>query len=118
MEKNGLQKVGRVAFIVGVIIALIAGYVSTIIGAATTTSVLIVMGLIVGFLNVTEKETKDYLLAAVSIVIVTSLGGNVLAGVGGIVGTYLSSVLVAVMTFVLPAVIIVAIKAIYALAKD
>jgi hypothetical protein len=117
MEKEGLQKIGRMAFIVGVIIALIAGYASTIIGAVTTTSVLIVMGLIVGFLNVTEKETKEYLLAAVSLVIVTSLGGQVLGDIA-VIGGYLKSALGAMMTFVLPAVIIVALKAIYALAKD
>ena len=117
MAKDGIQKIGRIAFIVGIIIALIAGYVATIMGAAITTSVLIVMGLIVGFLNVTEKETKEYLLAAVSLVIVTSLGGQVLGDVA-VIGGYLKSVLSAMMTFVLPAVIIVALKAIFALAKD
>jgi len=118
MEKTStVAMVGRWAFIIGVVIALVAGYVSMIVGNMITTSILIVMGLLVGFLNVTEKETKEYLLAAVSLIIVTSLGGNVLATVT-IIGPYLQSVLAAIMTFVLPAVIIVALKAIYALAQD
>ena len=116
-KTSTVAMVGRWAFIIGVIIALIAGYVSTIVGNTITTSVLIVMGLLVGFLNVTEKETKDYLLAAVVLVIVTSMGGSAL-GTVAIVGPYIQSVLSAIMTFVMPAAIIVSLKAIYALAQD
>jgi len=111
---NMMQKVGSWAFIFGVIIAVIAGFWSL---GAIITSVLIILGLIVGFLNVTGKETTPFLMAAVSMVIVTSLGGPVLGQVQG-VGIYLSGILGAIMTFVVPAVIIVALKAIWALASD
>lgn len=116
-KKNNLAKVGVWAFIIGVILALIGGIVASFVGAAVVTSILIVLGLIVGFLNITDKETSNYLLAAVSLVIVTALGGQVLGSVA-IVGNFLSSVLTAIMTFVVPAVIIVALKAIYNIAKD
>lgn len=121
MEKtNTVAMVGRWAFIIGVVIALVAGFASKLIGPngpTITTSVLIVMGLIVGLLNVTEKETKEYLLAAAVLVLVTSQGGPILGAVTT-VGPYIQSVFTAIMTFVMPAAIIVSLKAIYALAQD
>jgi len=114
-SKNAMEKVGAWSFIIGVILAIIAGI---FFGAsAVVTSILIILGIIVGFLNITDKETSAYLLASVSLVIVTSLGGAVLGNVA-VVGMYLESVLGAIMTFVIPAVIIVALKAIYSLAND
>jgi len=116
-NNNKLKKFGAIAFIVGVVIALIAGLLTQIIGEAITTSVLIALGLVVGFLNVTEHEVKDYLLTALALVIVTSLGGSVLGGIM-VVGPHLAGMLHAIMAFVVPATIIVALKEIYSLAKN
>jgi len=120
-ETNLLAKLGSWAFIIGVGIALIAGIFtgSSNQGNAIVTSVLVILGLIVGFLNVTGRETTPFLLATVSLVIVTSsnLGGSAFAGIDGI-GPYLRNVLSSITTFVIPATIIVALKAIYALAHD
>lgn len=119
MAKNTTSKVGVWAFIIGIVLALIGGLIVGIIGggAAAITAILVVLGLIVGFLNVTATETRDYLLAATSLVIVTYFGGNALSVVP-VIGTYLSSVFSAIMTFVIPAVIIVALKAIYEISQD
>ncbi len=114
-SKNAMEKVGAWSFIIGVILAIIAGI---FFGAsAVVTSILIILGIIVGFLNITDRETSAYLLASVSLVIVTSLGGAVLGNVA-VVGMYLESILGAILTFVIPAVIIVALKAIYSLANN
>jgi len=114
---NKLKKFGAIAFIVGVIIALIAGLLTNVISEVVTTSVLIVLGLIVGFLNITDHEVKDYLLTAVCLVIVSSLGGAIL-GYIMYIGPYLANILQAITTFVVPATIIVALKEIYAISKD
>jgi len=111
-----VAKIGSWAFIIGVVIALLVGIFGSG-NAPVATSVLIVLGLIVGLLNVTGRETTPFLLASVSLVIVASMGGTVLSGVAKI-GPTLQSVLGAIMTFVIPATIIVALKAIYALAHD
>ena len=119
-KKSSLTKIGVWAFIIGIILALVGGIIASLVGArgpAIITSVLIVLGIIVGFLNVTDKETSAYLMAAVSLVIVTTFGGQVLSNIL-YVGPYLSNVLVAILTFVIPAVIIVAIKVIYTIAQD
>ena len=78
---------------------------------------MILLGLIVGLLNVTGRETTPFLLASVSLVIVSSLGGPILVGVA-LIGTTLQSILNAMIVFVIPATIIVSMKAIYALAHD
>jgi hypothetical protein len=117
MSKNTdlVAKIGSWAFIIGVIIALIVGGFGNKDPIVTT--VLILLGLIVGLLNVTGRETTPFLLASVSLVIVSSMGGAGLASVASI-GTTLQGILNAIMTFVMPATIIVALKAIYALAHD
>lgn len=112
-----LAKVGSWAFIIGVVIAIVVGIFTGGIGDPITVSVLILLGLIVGFLNITGRETTPFLLAAISLVLVSYFGGDVMGKVATI-GPYLQGTLIALMTFVIPATIIVALKAIYALAHD
>ena len=109
-----MEKFGSWAFIIGVVIAIVAGYWPL---NALITSVLIVLGLVVGLVNITGHETERFLLAAVSLVIVAKFGGDYLSTIE-VVGPYFSSVFGAVQTFVIPATIIVALKTIYALAQD
>ncbi len=116
-EANMMQKVGSWSFIIGVVIALFLGFITKIVSPAVTMSILVVLGLIVGFLNVTGKETMPFLLAAVSLVIVTSFGGDILGSIQ-LVGEYLKTTLNSMTIFVMAATIVVALKAIYALAAD
>ena len=109
-----VQKIGTWSFIVGIVIALGAGFFEL---KALIVSVLIVLGLIVGFLNVTGEETTPFLLATVSLVIVAAVGQGVLGQVE-VIGPKLQQVLITFITFIIPATIIVACKAIYSLAAD
>jgi hypothetical protein len=117
MGANSLGKIGSWSFLLGVLIAVVAGVISPGGVTTTITSLLIVLGLISGMLNVTRKETNAFLLATVSLAIVTAFGGQVLGEVSGI-GPYLEGVLASILTFVIPAAIVVALKSIYALAAD
>lgn len=81
------------------------------------TSALVVLGLIVGLINVTEKETQPFLVAAVSMVIVAYMTRTGIEAVP-LIGEVLKSTLNGIMTFVSPAVLIVALKQIYTMAKD
>src|SRR3989344_4455305 len=102
--------IGGWAFIIGVIIAILVG----LLGSVTSWLwVLVVIGLIVGFLNVSGKESSNFLLAAVSLVIVTVLGDNVMSSVA-----VLGRILNAITAMVVPATVIVALKSIYSLAKN
>jgi len=115
-EMDLVAKVGSWAFIFGVVVALVVGVLGKG-NMSVATTVLVILGLIVGLLNVTGRETTPFLLASVSLVIVSSMGGQVFAGMVP-VGVTLQSILNAIITFVMPATIIVALKAIYALAHD
>lgn len=112
--KNKMAMVGSWAFILGVVIALIAGIWP--LGTWSVTA-LIVVGLLVGFLNITEKETNGFLFAALVLVIVGSMGSALLKDIA-VVGPRLYSVFGAVVVFVTPAALVVALKSIYSLAKD
>lgn len=109
-----IQEIGSYAFIAGVAIAIIASIIT--LDAALVTGALVAIGVIVGLINVTEKETRDFLLAAVSVVIVSYFAGT---GFGAIpmIGEMLRNITVGIMTFVTPAVIIVALKQIWAIAR-
>ena len=112
--------VGGWAFFLGVIIAVLLGLfpqISTGITGAYVTSLLIALGLIVGFMNVTAKETMNFILAGVALVIVPAFGGNVLQNVE-VIGSYLGSIMANIIIFVAPAVLIVALKSIFTMASD
>jgi len=72
------KQIGNYSFIIGVIVAVVLGLAAPKLGTATAWlwSLLVILGLVVGFLNVSGKETKEFLLVAVSIVIVAYAGGD------------------------------------------
>ncbi|HRS42632.1 MAG TPA: hypothetical protein P5530_02025 [Candidatus Diapherotrites archaeon] len=110
-------KIGAYIFIAGIVIAIISGILMNFMDPVIITSVLMILGLIVGFLNVTEKEVKDYLLTAVCLVIVTALGGASIQNLM-IIGPYLAGVLHSIMIFTIPTAIVVALKEIVSIAKN
>ena len=113
-KKNLINNIGGWAFLVGVIIAIIAGFFP--IGGPTT-SVLIVLGLVVGFLNVTGDEVNNFLFAALVLVIVASMGGNMLGQIGSI-GKYLQGIFSGMLLFIVPAAVVVALKSILFLERE
>lgn len=117
--KKIVNKLIAYAFTVGVVVALVLGLVSAWVEAwvPLLTSLLILAGIVVGFFNITPNETRDYVLFVTALVIVTSLSQGVLGAVQGI-GPYLESVLGAILAFITPSLIIVAIKAVINLAKN
>ncbi|MBW2966817.1 hypothetical protein KY342_06970 [Candidatus Woesearchaeota archaeon] len=114
------EDVGKYAYIVGVIAAVIVGALASYLGAALSwlTSLVILAGLIVGFMNVGTKEIKEFLLVSTVLVIVAFAGGA--AGTLGkveIVGPYLAGIFTQLLAFVVPATVVVALKEVLMLAK-
>ena len=115
----GKIKYGQIAFIVGVILALLAGLASSMLDAPTAGIiglVLVALGLITGFLNVSDKETTPFLVAAVALMLTGNVGWNYISFAG--IGAILDSIMSYIGLFVAPAALIVALKAVWALAKD
>ena len=116
------QKIGHYSFIGGVIIAVILGLVpAATLGtaAAWLTSLLVVLGLIVGFINVTGKETKEFMLVAIVLILAVYAGGAsaTLSGVQ-IIGPYLAGIFTQILAFVIPATVVVGLKEIWALGQN
>ena len=106
-----MEKIGTWAFLVGVLIAIVAGFLPSL-ETPVTGWVLVILGLVVGFLNIRAKEAQEFLVACVAILVVTSMGG--LPFVGPTLGVILGNII----AFVAPAAFLVAIRSIWALAED
>lgn len=106
---------GEWAFIFGVLLALLGGLLVTLklLSGGIVALLLVVLGIIVGFMNVTEKETIPFLVASIALLATGSAGLRELP----LFGAYLGTVLLYLATFVAPAAVVVALKAIFDLAK-
>ena len=63
------RNLGHLAFIAGVIVAIIAGISTDILQKEVVTLVLVILGIIVGFMNITAKETIGFLIAAIALML-------------------------------------------------
>jgi hypothetical protein len=100
-----LATVGKWAFIVGLVLAGVAGL---FLQAAWVVWVLAILGVIVGLLNVTQEETQGFLLAAIAFAL-SATALNTVPYVGGVVANILGYV----AAFVAGAMIVVALKALF-----
>ncbi len=113
MAKN-MMNWGKWAFIAGIVLAIASGFLA----ASWVPVVLFVLGIVVGFLNVTAKEMTQYLVAIValllvanSILILAQVIDNTIMGVVG-------RILVNFNAFVAASGLVVAIRSIVALGKN
>ncbi|MBI2653266.1 hypothetical protein HYX02_00495 [Candidatus Woesearchaeota archaeon] len=115
------KQIGNYSFIVGVIVAVVLGLAAPRLGTATAWlwSLLVVLGIIVGLLNVSGKETKEFLLVTVSLVIVAFAGSAQIDTWSNVqlIGTYLKGIFDSLLAFVVPASVVVALKDVWGLAR-
>ncbi len=106
------NRIGFWAFILGFIIAIVAGII-----APTNTAiviVLIILGLIIGFLNISAGETVTFLVATIALIVV----GRVFAPLTVLsIGKYMDQILSYIATLMAPAAIVVAIKALWKVSR-
>jgi hypothetical protein len=109
-------KIGGIAFIVGLVLAVIVAIMGAN-NASWAIYVLAVLGLIVGLMNVTEKESLKFLVASIAFITTFTALGTVVAPLGT-VGDFLSNFFGLLVVFVSPAAAIVAISSLLAITKD
>ena len=105
-----LETVGKWAFIVGLVLAVLAGL---FFQPPWAIWVLAILGVIVGFLNVTAEDTRGFLLAAIAL----TLSATALNAIP-VVGTAFSYVLPFVVAFTAGAMIVVALKELFKTARE
>lgn len=110
---SGVEKLGHYAFFAGIILAILASLVPQLRGDISVW-ILVILGVVVGLLNVTAKEVGVFLIATMALIMASAASALSLA----VIWSGLTSILGNIIIFVAPAAIIVALKAVYVLAEE
>ncbi len=107
--------IGLGAFLVGLVLAIIAGFVARDNG--TIILILVILGIIVGLLNISAKEIGTLLLAAIALIV---LGGTSFGALDDLInglGSGLDGLVKYLASFMAPAAVISAIRALWSVAR-
>ena len=102
--------VGKGSFVVGLVIAVAGGLGFE---QAWFGWVLAVLGLIVGFLNIRDKESQTFLLAAIALIVAANAVGAI-----PYIGEVITRIIANLVIFLGGTVLVVAVKSLFAVAKD
>ena len=108
------EKIGRWAFILGIIIAVLLGFTTF----SFSTLILVILGLVVGFLNVSGKETQSFLIAAIALLVVGFSGLQVFSVLGGSLLNWIETDLASFIVFVAASGLVVAVKVILEIERE
>ena len=120
------NSLGAWAFLIGVILAIVIGIGTTLIPipelsrfSAQIYGVLVILGLMVGALNVTGKDSQTFMIAGTVLVIVSKFGMESVTGslIGIGIGDAVTSTFAALLVLFVPATILVALKVVFSIAK-
>lgn len=110
-KNSGGRSLGAWAFLVGVILAVFFGYLGNLNNTLALTLVLI--GLAVGFLNVSESEVSSFLMSGAVLIVASAFGGAALSIV-----PVVDRIFGALMMIFVPAVIVVAVKHVFVMSRN
>ena len=110
------------AFLIGVVLALVGGMLSALFGELNpfVLGLLLILGLVIGFIGVSPNDISKFMTSSVSLVIVSYAGT---AGVRNIeflnweVGNIVSSTLGSLLVLLVPATIVVAIRSLFSISQ-
>ena len=111
--KNAAQ-IGKWAFLIGLIIALVLGFITSY--TSTLMMLLVVLGLVVGYLNISDKESTKFLVAVIALVVGGVAGIEVIT-ILGVVTTKIVAILTNFITFASAAGLVVAVKSVLTSAR-
>jgi hypothetical protein len=104
-----LGMIGFWAFIIGLVISIICGIIAP--ADPIVILILVILGIIIGFLNITAKEIVPLLLAVIALVVV----GGVFEPIKVLgIGKILDQILKLIAILMAPAAVIAAVKALFA----
>ena len=106
---NGLGGFGAILFLLGVGLSVVAAFMGSLPFTAT---ILGIVGLVVGFLNITSKESLTFLTSVIAVSLLT----GILAALPTVGGT-VEAILVNIAVFAGAAALVVALKEIFRVAS-
>lgn len=111
---SDMGKLGGIAVIIGLILSIVGAFASM---PSWFTMVLIILGLVAGFFNISDAEARRFLLAAIALVVsADAVHGLDFGGLG--IGEKITDVMNNLVVFLSPAVLLVALKSLFATVKD
>ena len=97
-----IQRLGGIAFLIGLFLCIIFAFLSP---AVWITITLLLLGFVVGFLNIKDKDTNQFLLASIVLIATSATPVGDLPAIGG----FLQNLVINFASFVGPAALIVSI---------
>lgn len=110
-KKSVWTMVGAWAFIIGLLIAVLAGIFGGLIPEASL--VLGVLGVVVGLINVNDEEVQKFLIATIAFMVGAGSLADLFSRFPPGVATSVVAIFSNVVAFVAPAAAVVALKALY-----
>ena len=110
-----IKNIGPIAFILGVIIALLVGIINL---GETGTYILLILGVIVGALNIQPDEVLKYLVAIVALLFSSAELKKLFMLLPVGIGAVLVNILQALIVFLAAGAAIVSLKVLFELARD
>ena len=107
MSMADMGKIGSWAFVVGLVIAIIMGFMKT---GGVAMWVIAFLGLIVGLINVTHHEAMLHLVASIAFLVSASSLNIIMPALAGVLSN--------IVVFVAPSAAIVALRALYDIARS
>ena len=116
------EEIGKWSFLAGVVIALITG-IGAGVGASWAVNpwivlIIVILGLVIGFVNITAKEIQPFLIAALALFAFSMANLEAINTLIPYLGSVLNSVVQYVAALVGPAALVVALRAVYKFAAE
>ena len=108
-----MVNVGKWAFLAGILLAVLAGFFTI----PYILTILAVLGLVVGFLDITSRESHKYLMAVVALLVIGTASISAFSALGNFYGLT-ESIITNVIAFVGASGLVVAIKEILTIGRD
>lgn len=100
-----MTNVGKWSFLAGIVLAVLAGFFTI----PYILTILAVLGLVIGFLNITARESHKYLMAVVALLVIGTASISTFSALGTLYGLT-ESIITNVIAFVGASGLVVAIK--------
>ena len=110
---------GNIAFLIGLVLCVVLGLIAWIVpamvqeAAGLVTLVLIILGIVVGFLNINEKHRNEFLVAVIAVTLIGSITVQQLVALIPVISTVVTASFQNLVALTAPAALIVGLKQIW-----
>ena len=118
--ENLKAQIGPIAFVLGLVLAVVLGLAPKVLGGGSMNILVLgVLGIVVGILNVKDKELNNYIIANIGFVVGSSAFMGVLSALTlGIYSSMLVYMVQNIILFVAPGLAVVCLRELFGIVKE